>query len=149
MIAILIFLLMVPTPAQAPAVASNNFKLAAAKVPNSQQAFADCVSHHESRGNYKAVGDKSSARGRWQFLDAQWRHGLSYMVANRLVTYGMSKSKTKDLVKDLQKHSIDTWKPVYQDIGFVAALNAKGPWSGWTHWKVNSECVKLVPSNKK
>lgn len=124
-----------------------DFKRAAAAVPTSQKAYAKCVSHHESRNNYKAIGDRSSARGRWQFLDKQWRHGLSFMVANRLVEFGMPKSKVKPLVKHLQSRSIDTWEPIYQDIGFVAALNAKHSWSGWRHWKVNSECNKLVPKN--
>ena len=123
-----------------------DYKTAAARVPKDQVGYAQCISHHESRGNYKAVGDQSSARGRWQFLDKQWRHGLSFMVANRLVDYGMPKSKTKKLVKHLQSKSIDAWEPIYQDVGFVAALNAKYHWSGWTHWAVNSECNKLVPT---
>lgn len=122
-----------------------DFKLAAAAIPKSQAAYAECVSFHESRHNYKAIGDRSSARGRWQFLDKQWRHGLSFMVANRLVEYGMPKSKVEKVVKHLQSKSIDAWEPVYQDIGFVAALNAKHSWSGWRHWGVNSECNKLVP----
>jgi hypothetical protein len=49
------------------------------------------------------------------------------------------------LVKHLQSKSIDTWEPIYQDVGFVAALNAKYKWSGWTHWAVNSKCNLLVP----
>jgi hypothetical protein len=123
-----------------------DYKTAAAKVPKDQIAYAKCVSHHESRGNYKAVGDQSSARGRWQFLDKQWRRGLSFMVAHRLVEYGMPKSKVKDLVKDLQSKSIDRWNPIYQDVAFLAALNAKYQWSGWKHWSVNSKCNELVPT---
>ena len=122
-----------------------DYKTAAARVPQDQIAYAKCVSHHESRGNYKAVGDRSSAKGRWQFLDKQWRHGLSYMVAKRLVDYGMPKSKMKIVVEKLQSKSIDEWKPIYQDIAFLAALNAKYQWSGWTHWSVNSKCNELVP----
>lgn len=128
-----------------PANAAMDYKLAAAKVPTDQRSYAKCISHHESRGDYKAIGDVSSARGRWQFLDKQWRHGLSFMVANRLVEFGMPKSKVEKLVKHLQSRSIDAWEPVYQDIGFVAALNAKHHWSGWTHWSVNSKCNHLVP----
>lgn len=132
-------------------LSSNNayaydYKTAAARVPKDQIAYAECVSYHESRGNYKAIGDSSSARGRWQFLDKQWRHGLSYMVANRLVEFGMPKSKSKKLVKNLQSISIDNWQPIYQDVAFVAALNAKYKWSGWTHWAVNSKCNQLVPN---
>ena len=145
----LILLLTIPTPAQAPAVAASSFKFAASQIPAHQKAFAECVSLQESRGNYKAIGDNTNARGRWQFLDNEWRRGLSYMVADRLVTYGMSKTEAKDLRKDLQKHSIDTWKPVYQDVGFVAALNARGPWTGWKHWAVDRKCLKFIPTNER
>lgn len=131
--------------ASSPASAATDYKLAAAKVPQDQRSYAKCVSFYESRGDYRAIGDNTNARGRWQFLDSDWRHGLSYMVANRLVDHGMHKSKVKKLVKHLQSRSIDTWEPVYQDIGFVAALNAKHHWSGWRHWAVDSQCNKLVP----
>jgi hypothetical protein len=127
-----------------------DFKAAAARVPQDQIAFAKCVSWQESRGNYKAIGDQSSARGRWQFLDDQWRRGLSYMVAKRLTDYGMPKSKQKALIEKLRGKSIDKWEPIYQDVGFVAALNAKYPWSGWRHWYVEgSKCNDLVPLEKK
>lgn len=127
-----------------------DYKTAAARVPKDQIAFAKCVSYQESRGNYKAIGDSSSARGRWQFLDLQWRHGLSYMVSQRLVEFGMPESKKKPLIKKLRSKSIDKWDPIYQDIGFVAALNAKHPWSGWRHWFVSgSKCNDLVPTDRK
>jgi hypothetical protein len=133
-----------------PNVQAANYKLAAARIPSDQVAFAQCVSHRESRGNYQAASRVSSARGRWQFLDRQWREGLSYMVANRLVDYGMPKQKRNALVKRLQSKPIDAWKPLHQDIGFVAALNAKHPWSGWRHWYfANSPCNKLVPHDKR
>lgn len=136
-------------------LSSNNayaydYKTAAARVPKEQIAFAECVSYQESRGNYRAIGDSSSARGRWQFLDDQWRRGLSYMVAKRLTDYGMPKSKQKPLIEKLRSKSIDKWDPIYQDVGFVAALNAKHLWSGWRHWYVKgSKCNDLVPLNQK
>lgn len=72
------------------------------------------------------------------------------MVANRLVDYGMPKAQRKALVKKLQSRPIDLWEPIYQDAGFVAALNAEYPWSGWRHWYYpNSPCNKLVPPNKR
>lgn len=117
----------------------------ASEIPKDQQVYAACISDQESRGDYRAIGDNTNARGRWQFLDSNWRHGLSYMVAKRLMDNGMPKSKSKSLVKHLQSRSIDTWKPVYQDIGFVAALNAKHKWSGWRHWAVDRQCNKYVP----
>jgi len=125
---------------------SINYETHAAIVPKEQKAFAECVSWQESRHNYRAVGDISSARGRWQFLDAQWRNGLAFMVSKRLVDFGMPKNKQKKLIKKLRNQSIDQWKPIYQDIGFLAALNWKYQWSGWRHWHVdNSKCNDLVP----
>jgi len=120
----------------------------AAEIPASQQAFASCVSHRESHGNYRASRNEagSSAAGRWQFLDKQWRHGLSYMVAERLRDFGMS-AKTADKVRrELQAKPISQWAPKYQDAAFLAALNARGQWSGWRHWYLaGSKCNALVP----
>ena len=117
----------------------------AAHIPPSQQAFADCVSHRESRDNYRARNDESSARGRWQFLDRKWRNGLAYMVTDRLHDFGMSRAAAKHVRIHLQSLSIDRWDPTYQDIAFTAVLNARGPWSGWRHWYLpGSKCNALV-----
>jgi hypothetical protein len=117
----------------------------AAHIPPHQQAFAACVSERESHGNYRARGDESSARGRWQFLDRQWRNGLAYMVAARLQHFGMSRAAAKHVRIHLQSISIDRWDAVYQDIAFVSALNARGPWSGWRHWyQPGSRCNALA-----
>lgn len=117
----------------------------AATIPAPQQAFAACVSHRESHGNYKARGDESSARGRWQFLDQQWRHGLAYMVAERLRHFGMSRRESKRVRIYLQSVSIDRWPAYAQDAAFVAVLNARGPWSGWRHWYLpGSKCNRLA-----
>lgn len=121
--------------------------LKAAEIPASQQAFAACVSHRESRGSYTARGDESSARGRWQFLDTQWRRGLSYMVAARLRHFGMPAKQARHIRIQLTHTSIDKWKPAYQDAAFVAVLNADGAWSGWRHWHLaGSKCNRLVPA---
>lgn len=120
---------------------------AAANIPAAQEAFADCVSHRESRHNYRAQGDQSSARGRWQFLDRQWRYGLAYMVADRLRDHGMPAQQARSIRVQLQGKSIDRWAPAYQDAAFLAALNAEGPWSGWRHWHLaGSPCNALVPA---
>ena len=117
----------------------------AAQIPTDQRVFASCVSERESHGNYKARGDRSSARGRWQFLDAQWRHGLAYMVADRLHRKGMSKAAAQLVRIHLQSISIDQWAPVYQDAGFIEVLNARGKWSGWRHWYApGSRCNALA-----
>lgn len=117
----------------------------AAHIPASQQAFASCVSNRESHGNYRARGDESSARGRWQFLDLQWRRGLSYMVAERLRDHGMARQESKRVRIHLQSISIDRWEPAFQDAAFISVLNARGPWSGWKHWYLSgSRCNALA-----
>lgn len=117
----------------------------AAVIPAEQRAFADCVSHRESRGNYAARGSDSSSAGRWQFLDRPWRSGLAYMVAARLRDHGMTGRASKAVRIRLQATHIAAWEPVYQDAGFVAVLNARGPWSGWKHWYLaGSRCNALV-----
>ena len=120
----------------------------AAAIPASQRAFADCVSHRESRDNYEARGSDSSSAGRWQFLDRPWRNGLSYMVAARLREFGMSGTDSKAVRIRLQATHIAAWEPAYQDAAFVAVLNARGPWSGWRHWFLaGSRCNSLAGSN--
>ena len=122
----------------------------AAEIPASQQAFASCVSHRESHGNYKASRNEagSSAAGRWQFLDKQWRvnGGLAWMVSARLRAFGMNAHESAVIRRHLAATRIDRWAPEYQDAAFVAALNARGPWSGWRHWYLaGSKCNALVP----
>jgi len=122
----------------------------AAEIPAGQQAFAACVSARESHGNYKASRSEagSSAAGRWQFLDKQWRRGLSYMVAERLRSFGMSAHEAAVIRRHLAATRIDRWAPEYQDAAFLAALNARGPWSGWRHWYLaGSKCNALVPAS--
>lgn len=134
--------------ALSPAATHETAVAAAADIPTHQQAFAECVSQRESHGNYRARGDHSSARGRWQFLDLQWRRGLSFMVTERLVKFGMPKRDARQLRTRLQATSIDKWKPHYQDAAFIAVLNANGPWTGWRHWYLSgSRCNSLVPAS--
>ena len=60
---------------------------AAASVPNPWIKFSKCVLDRESGGTLTrknsgegAKNPRSSASGRWQFLDTHWRHGGSFMV---------------------------------------------------------------------
>lgn len=130
-----------------PATTTHHAIERAAHIPVAQQAFAECVAHRESRGSYTARGDRSSARGRYQFLDLQWRRGLSYMVAERLRHFGMPAKDAKRIRVQLASRSIDRWAPAYQDAAFVAVLNADGAWSGWRHWHLSgSKCNRLVPA---
>jgi hypothetical protein len=119
----------------------------AAVVPKDQAAFAHCVAQRESHGNYRARGDHSSARGKYQFLDASWRRGLAYMTEKRLKSFGMKTTDAKRIRLELQSKSIDRWTPVFQDVAFLAALNARGKWSGAHHWfSHNSPCNRLAKS---
>ena len=125
-------------PAVSPAVQ-------AASIPVSQRAFAECVSQRESRGVYSARGTDSTSAGKYQFLDKQWRHGLSYMVAARLRDFGLSAPASKRVRVHLQATHINKWEHMYQDAAFVAVLNARGPWSGWEHWYLaGSRCNALA-----
>lgn len=119
----------------------------AAAIPADQIQYAQCVSTRESHGNYKARHAEagSSAAGRWQFLDNQWRKGLSFMVRDRLVKFGAPKKSAEQIRKHLTTTPINHWEPQFQNIGFVAVLNARGKWSGAHHWHIaGSKCNSLV-----
>lgn len=116
----------------------------AADAPTSQEAFTQCVAMRESHGNPKAIGDQSSARGKYQFLRA-WNHGLPFMVRDRLMHFGMKFTEADALRKHLQHTPINKWSEQLQDVAFLAVLNARGPWSGWRHWYIaGSKCNGLV-----
>lgn len=122
----------------------------AAAIPTQWEAFGACVSERESHGNYKAINrdekghtQPSSARGRWQFLQDDWGKSLAYMVAARLKAFGMPAADARKIRIVLQHHTIDRWKPIYQDIGFIAVILAKR--TGWHHWKITgSRCNHLA-----
>lgn len=117
----------------------------AADIPASQEAFADCVSHRESRNNPRATSNLSSSAGKWQFLQSKWGHGLPYMVADRLREFHMPHADAKVIRIKLSSTPIHRWDERFQDIAFVAVLNARGPWSGWRHWYLSgSQCNTLV-----
>ena len=117
----------------------------AATIPASQRAFADCVSHRESRNNPRATSNLSSSAGKWQFLQTSWGQSLPWMVAARLRDHGMGRAEAKALRIKLQATPIHRWSEDLQDVGFIAVLNARGPWSGWRHWYLaGSPCNSLV-----
>jgi hypothetical protein len=110
----------------------------AAKVPPRWRQFARCVAHRESHGNARARNPHSSAQGRWQFLDTQWRQGLAHMVADRLHSHGMSLATARDIRHRLQRSEIATWPGALQDVGFAAVISTPG---GSRHWALaNSRC---------
>lgn len=120
----------------------------AAKVPKKHRAFSACVLDRESGGSLEntnsgegARNPRSSASGRWQFLDNNWREGLSHMVANRLKDHGMPGSHAKSVRVYLEAKPISKWDGVWQDIGHNAVMEA----GGWYHWKGGEGCNSKRP----
>ena len=110
-----------------------------------QQLFADCVSHRESRNDPAAQSTISSSAGKWQFLQSQWGQSLPWMVAKRLRAFGMDPVHATTIRVRLQHTPIHVWSESLQDVGFVAVLNARGPWTGWRHWYLQgSPCNALA-----
>jgi hypothetical protein len=98
-----------------------------------QEKFRWCVMKRESHHNYRAANKTSSARGAYQFLDSQWREGLSYMMVKE------SKKSDDGLIaniRNLKGKPIHSWNRYYQDRAFFTALNYNGKWSGKKHWNM-------------
>ena len=106
---------------------------AASLPPRGWAAFAACVSNRESHGNPRAVNSSSGAAGRFQFLPA-WRHGLPYMVKDRLEKFGLPKAQAREVRVYLSQRPIQQWPGVYQDIGFAEVVARGGAfhWNGHT-----------------
>ena len=122
--------------------------VAAAFIPEKWRPFSKCVLDRESGGRLTeknsgegAKNPRSSASGRWQFLDSQWRSGLASMVASRLRDEGVPAKHTKGLRAHLESRPINKWDGWFQDIGHRAVLAA----GGWRHWSGGNGCNSLVP----
>ena len=114
----------------------------AATIPRSLRPWAACVLDRESGGTLDrrssgqgARNPSSSAAGRWQFLDNSWRRGLSFMVRDRLVEFGMPRSRAREVRLWLERRNISEWPGWYQDIGFLAVVERGGRhhWNGGSH----------------
>lgn len=128
-------------PSKTPPGASTAV-LKAARLSAAQRKFRGCVTQRESGGRVNARNPHSSAQGTYQFLDRQWRHGLSFMVKAELRKTGEYR---KGLRKQLSRTQIADWPSRYQDVAFAAVLNARGKWSGWGHWYLaGSKCNNLA-----
>ena len=76
----------------------------------------------------------SGAAGRWQFMPG-WRHGLPYMIKDRLVQFGMPKKQARQVrlyLSDL--HYINRYPGIYQDVGMLEVVERGGAhhWDGHT-----------------
>jgi hypothetical protein len=110
----------------------------AAAFPQSLVPFASCVIRRESGGSLdrrqSGVGARnpaSSASGRWQFLDRSWRQGLSFMVRDRLIRFGMPKAQARKVRLYLGERPIWKWHGYWQDIGFLEVVHRGGSF----HWR--------------
>jgi hypothetical protein len=111
----------------------------AATFPRSIVWFARCVLERESGGTLDrrqsgvaARNPSSSASGRWQFLDTSWRRGLSFMVRDRLIRFGMPKAQAREVRLYLGARHISRWHGYWQDIGFLEVVERGGRhhWNG-------------------
>lgn len=133
-------------PQQMPAVKVQNIAAAreARELPAEWQDFQACVAQRESSGRWNAQNPTSSAQGRYQFLDRQWRKGGAWNVWKRLIRHGYDRSTAKIVRQKLMVTPIKRWKPVYQDILFAETL-LSGQGQGWRHWfHPGSKCNTMV-----
>ena len=112
----------------------------AALPPHGWQEYSDCVERRESNGHKDSVNRRTKAAGLFQFMPS-WRHGLPYMVADRLARHGLSKAKAREVRKALAKMPIQKWPTLYQRIGFAEVIDRGGE----RHWfLVGSRCNGLA-----
>jgi hypothetical protein len=115
----------------------------AARVPKKWRPFARCVLDRESGANLEnlnsgegAKNPRSSASGRFQFLNSQWQHGGSFMVKDRLVTFGVPKSHASKVRKKLGRTPIHKWDGHFQQALFNEVVRR----GGWFHWRNGDRC---------
>ena len=121
----------------------------AAVVPSKWMRFAKCVAYRETgitnlnnkQSREDAKNPRSSASGRWQFLNTQWQHGGSFMVRDRLVQFGMPEQEAKRVRLHLGDRPIHKWDGWWQDVLFNEVVER----GGWTHWRGSRACDALVP----
>lgn len=144
---------------EAPVVQEINFKkphkggfseeiTAASTVPSKWQPFAACVLDRESGATIKnknsgegARNPRSSASGRWQFLQSGWGQSLPFMVADQLKDHGMPKKQAKQVRLHLQSKPIYKWDGHWQDAGAIEVLQQ----GGWFHWNGGGACNSKRP----
>jgi len=116
-------------------------------IPTAWQPFAACVSRRESNGRYQARNPKSSAQGRWQFLDNAWRvnGGIEWIVSRQLKKAGVSWKGRITWVRRLDATPIYRWPAWAQDAAFIGVVTERS--TGWRHWYLSgSRCNGLVPN---
>lgn len=107
--------------------------------PARWRLFARCVEHRESN-NQPHVINSSGHMGLFQF-SREWQRGLSFMVAERLREYGMSRANAKTVRQHLTTTPINHWPAQLQRVGFAAAISIPG---NDRHWALaGSTCERF------
>ena len=141
MIENLVFAMSMMTPAERPATRSARIVATAGRIPAVWEPFRACVVARESNGDPAAVNRASSAQGKYQFLDNQWRHGAAWNVYSRLRDAGMPRSHARLILARLHATPIKDWAEPYQDVAFAFVILIP---RGWRHWS-GDRCNTLVP----
>ena len=144
MIPIIISAALLITPAQAVEARTVAAVSQAAVIPAEWQEFQECVADRESSGSYTAQNPTSSAQGKYQFLDNNWREGGAWNVYKRLIKHGATRKEANRIRLVLREAPIKTWRPKYQEILFAEVL-LSGEGKGWAHWYLaGSRCNRLA-----
>ena len=114
----------------------------AGRIPAVWEPFRACVVARESNGDPQAENRASSAQGKYQFLDRQWRHGAGWNIYHRLRAHGMPRSQARLILARLHAMPIKDWAEPYQDVAFASVILIP---RGWRHWAGGSGCNTLVP----
>ena len=138
----LVFAMSMMIPTERPATSSARIVAMAGRIPAAWEPFRACVVARESQGDPTAENRASSAQGKYQFLDRQWRHGAAWNVYHRLRDAGMPRSQARRILTRLHSTPIKRWREEYQDAAFAFVILIP---RGWRHWAGGHGCNTLVP----
>lgn len=142
MIENLVFAMSIMIPSQRPEIAQARIVATAGRIPAAWLPFQECVVNRESHGNPRAQNPISSAQGKYQFLDNNWRHGAGWNVYSRLRDAGMPRPQARRILAKLHVTPIKYWREEYQDAAFAFVILVP---RGWRHWSGGNGCNNLVP----
>ena len=142
MIENLVFAMSMMIPSERPSRGPARIVAMAGRIPAAWEPFRACVVARESNGDPQAENRASSAQGKYQFLDRQWRHGAAWNVYHRMRAYGMPRLQARLILARLHSTPIKRWAEPYQDIAFASVILIP---RGWRHWAGSHGCNTLVP----
>ena len=142
MIENLLFAASMIIPNEQPASVKARIVATAGRIPTAWEPFRACVVNRESHGNPRAQNPVSSAQGKYQFLDNNWRRGAGWNVYSRLRDAGMPRPQARRILAKLHATPIKYWREQYQDAAFAFVILIP---RGWRHWSGGHGCNNLVP----